>query len=221
MLGISRRFYIVLLICLVSASLFLFIAHTIQTGAIKFFDEPIIHAVQGLESTGLTLLFKTFTWIGSTYVVAPLTVIAFSLLYFIYQRRGEAFLFVALIVITVIANGLLKQFFKRERPEIYRIIDAGGLSFPSGHTMMAFSMYTIIAYVLWRNMKSRTHQIVLISAVTFMIGMIAVSRIYLGVHFPSDIMGGMMASLFLVTLAISIFTLIQKGKRKLKEKEIL
>ena len=217
----KRQLVIAFVLCITSISVFLFIANAIEQGTVKHFDQPIIHVIQGLESSWLTLFFKTFTWIGSAYVVAPITLIAFLLLYFIYHRRGEAVLFVTLIIITVLSNELLKQYFKRERPEIYRIIDAGGLSFPSGHTMMAFSMYAIITFVLWRNMKSHTHQVILISGVTFMISMIAISRIYLGVHFPSDILGGLMASTFLVTLSITIFTFIQKSKNKLEEKEIL
>ena len=81
---------------------------------------------------------------------------------------------------------LLKIYFKRERPEIHRILDANGFSFPSGHTMMAFSLYTIIAYIAWRNVKTTLNRILLILSAAFMSIMIPMSRIYLGVHFPSD-----------------------------------
>lgn len=214
---LSRRYLVALIICVISGTLFGYIASSIGNGSIERFDTSIINFVQGMETSWLTITLKTFTWIGSGYVVVPVTLIAFFLLYFVYQRRGQAFLFVSVIVGTISSNELLKMYFKRERPEIYRIIDAGGLSFPSGHTMMAFSLYAIIAYVLWRNLKSLGHGVLLILFTIFMIMMIAVSRIYLGVHFPSDIAGGLAASLFLVTIMILAFEFIQN---KMDQKQI-
>lgn len=208
----SRRRFIAFIICLISGVLFGYIASSIGNGSIERFDTSIINFVQGMEASWLTTTLKTFTWIGSGYVVVPITLIAFFLLYFVYQRRGQAFLFVTVIIVTVSSNELLKKYFKRERPEIYRIIDAGGLSFPSGHTMMAVSLYAIVAYVLWRNLKSLGHRVLLILFTIFMMMMIAVSRIYLGVHYPSDIIGGLAASLFLVTIMITVFEFIQNKK---------
>lgn len=200
------------MICAISVGLFSYLASSIANGSIEQFDTAIISFIQGLEASWLTTILTTFTWIGSGYVVAPVTVIAFLLLYFVYQRRGQAFLFVIVIISTISSNELLKMYFKRERPEIYRIIDAGGLSFPSGHTMMAVSLYAMIAYVLWRNMKSLGSRILLMLFAVFMILIIAVSRIYLGVHYPSDIVGGLAASTFLVTFMIFIFEFIQNKK---------
>lgn len=208
----SRRRFIAFIICLISGVLFGYIASSIGNGSIERFDTSIINFVQGMEASWLTTTLKTFTWIGSGYVVVPITLIAFFLLYFVYQRRGQAFLFVTVIIVTISSNELLKKYFKRERPEIYRIIDAGGLSFPSGHTMMAVSLYGIVAYVLWRNLKSLGHRVLLILFTIFMMMMIAVSRIYLGVHYPSDIIGGLAASLFLVTIMITAFEFIQNKK---------
>lgn len=202
---LPRRLLIAFIICLVGGGSFVYIASSIGSESIERFDTSIIQFVQGLEAPWLTAVLKTFTWIGSAYVVIPVTVTAFLLLYFVYHHRQQAFLFVTVISGTVLSNELLKLYFKRERPEIYRIIDAGGFSFPSGHTMMAFSLYTIIAYILWRNVKSSRGRILLLLFTIFMIIMIAGSRIYLGVHYPSDIVGGLAASTLWVTIAITIY----------------
>ena len=211
----SQRLIIAFIICTISAGLFIFIASSIANESIEQFDTSIISAVQALEATWLTVVYKVFTWIGSAYVVIPVTLIAFLLLYFKHQQRGLAILFAAVIIATVSSNELLKRYFKRDRPELHRIIDAGGLSFPSGHTMMALSLYAIIAYTVWRSIKSLKLRILLISWVTFMIFMIASSRIYLGVHYPSDILGGLAASTFIVTLFISIYKFFEHKKRPL------
>lgn len=215
---LSRRLIIGVMICAISAGLFSYLASSISNGTIERFDMSIISFVQGMEASWLTVILKTFTWIGSGYVVVPVTLMAFFLLYFVYQRRGQAILFVTVIIGTISSNELLKLYFQRERPEIHRIIDAGGLSFPSGHTMMAVSLYAIIAYVLWQNLKSLGSRVLLILFTVFMILMIAVSRIYLGVHYPSDIAGGIAASIFLVTLLIMIFEFYW-DKKSLKQRD--
>ena len=108
------------------------------------------------------------------------------------------------------------MYFKRERPVIHRILEANGYSFPSGHTMMAFSLYVIIAYIAWRNVETRLGKFLLILFAAFMTIMIGTSRIYLGVHFPSDVVGGLMASGFLVTIAVTVYAyyLERSGKEK-------
>ena len=104
----------------------------------------------------------------------------------------------------------MKIFYKRERPEFHRLAEAGGYSFPSGHAMMAFSLYALFTYLLWRHVQSTAGRIVLVAFAIFMFGMISISRVYLGVHYPSDILGGVFASAFWVTLTTFLFVQFQK-----------
>lgn len=219
MKGLSLRFLFAFIICVGLAVLFDYLASAIENQSIEHFDLVVITFIQGMEMSWLTPIMKVFTWVGSGYVVAFITIIVFILLFFIYRYRVQAFLLVTVILGTVILNPLLKIYFKRERPEIYRILDATGYSFPSGHTMMAFSLYTIIAYIVWRNMRTTLNRVLLILFTTFMILTISTSRIYLGVHYPSDIVGGFIASAFWVSIAIAVYGFYQdrrknKGNRK-------
>lgn len=202
---ILSRQIIIAIFCIVSGILFGLTAYFVQEQSIQSFDLPIIHFVQGLETPWLTTLLKIFTWIGSAYFVVPATLIACYLLYFVYKRRSVAYFFASVMVINIVMNGLLKQVFGRVRPDIYRMIPIEGLSFPSGHTMMAVGLYMLITYVVWRALKNSWQRLLLVLLSLSMIIMITVSRIYLGVHFPSDIMGGIWASLFLVTAMILLF----------------
>ncbi|MBO1910300.1 phosphatase PAP2 family protein, partial [Microvirga sp. 3-52] len=186
---LSLRFLIAFILCIGFGILFGYFSTTIGVDSLSSFDSIIINAIQGLETPWLTTIMTIFTWIGSGYVVAPITVIAAILLYFVFKKRHQAFLLVVVIAGTVTFNHLLKLYFKRERPVIHRIMDANGYSFPSGHTMMAFSLYVIIAYIAWRNIETRLGKVLLIVFAAFMIIMIGTSRIYLGVHFPSDVAG--------------------------------
>ena len=209
MKGLSLRFLFAFIICLGLTVLFGYLVAAIGNESIAHFDLAVINFIQGMEMHWLTPIIKVFTWIGSGYVVAPITIIAFILLFFVYQYRKQAFLLVTVVVGTVILNGLLKVYFKRERPDIYRILDATGFSFPSGHTMMAFSLYTIIAYILWRNVKTPLSRVLLILFTNFMIVIISTGRIYLGVHYPSDIVGGYIASALWVFIVIAVYGFYQ------------
>lgn len=209
MKALTIRFLFAFLLCIGFGILFGYVATAVGNDSIRSFDRTIISAVQGQEAPWLTFIMKTFTWIGSAYVVAPVTLIGFLVLFFKLNRRPQAFLLSAVIVGTVVLNTVLKFYFQRERPEIHRILDANGFSFPSGHTMMAFSLYSILGYIVWRNVKTRSGSFMIILTASIMTILIGVSRIYLGVHFPSDIVGGLLASGLWVTISVMVLSFFQ------------
>jgi len=169
------------------------------------FDDTIISAVQGLENPALTSLMKFFTFIGSSMVVIILSLILMFFLYKVLHHRLELILFIAAIGGAAVLNEILKHLFHRERPHLHRLIDVTGYSFPSGHAMSAFAVYGILAFLLWRHISSRLGRSVLIVFSIVMILAIGISRIYLGVHYPSDIIGGYFASGFWLACAIWTF----------------
>lgn len=214
---LSLRFLLAFLLCIGFGIAFGYIATAVGNKSIAHFDTSIIQIVQGWETPWLTAVMTVFTWIGSGFVVALIAVIVAAILYFKMHYRHQAFLFLVVIIGTPLLNGLLKLYFKRERPEIHRILDANGFSFPSGHTMMAFSLYAIIAYIAWRNVKTVASRILLLLSATFMILIIGISRIYLGVHYPSDIVGGIMASALWLTFATAVYGYFQhKHEKKIR-----
>ncbi|PIC77407.1 phosphatase PAP2 family protein [Sporosarcina sp. P19] len=208
---LSLRLLAVWIICILFTGFFAYIARSIHLQTISSFDEPIIDFVQSAESPGLTSIMKLFTTIGSTTSVVLLAILTLGVLLW-KKHRAQAVLFAIVLAGTGILNQVLKFIFKRERPDFNRLIDIGGYSFPSGHTMMAFSLYTILAYILWRNVKNTGGQVVIIILAAMMIVMIAVSRIYLGVHFPSDIVGGVLASSVWLFASIAFYQRFQRQR---------
>jgi undecaprenyl-diphosphatase len=210
---LSLRLLLSFLICIVFGSIFTYIASAISNETIVDFDSPIISFVQGLESDGLTTIMKTFTTIGSTPFVILFTLAGMGIL--LYKRhRAQAFLLFVAIAGSGLLNIILKTIYKRARPELHRIVDIGGFSFPSGHTMLAFSLYAVLAFIVWRNLKTTVSRIVLFLFAVFMILMIGVSRIYLGVHYPSDVTAGIFASALWMTIATTVYTWYQERKEK-------
>ncbi|ARF17337.1 phosphatase PAP2 family protein [Sporosarcina ureae] len=208
---LSLRLLFVWIICILFTGIFAYIARSIHVQSISNFDEPIIDFVQGAESPGVTSIMKLFTTIGSTTSVVLLALLILGVLVW-KKHRAQAVLFAIALAGTGILNQVLKFVFKRERPDFHRLIDISGYSFPSGHTMMAFSFYTILAYIVWRNVVNSGSRVAIIFLATMMIIMIAVSRIYLGVHFPSDIVGGVLASSVWLFASIAFYQRLQRQK---------
>jgi undecaprenyl-diphosphatase len=215
----NLKTYLAIAFCISVVSIigFSLISLFISDQKIIYFDRTIIDNVQGLETPFLTIVMKFFTFIGSAPFVIVLSIFLLFFLYKVLHHRFELILFVAAIAGSAILNGILKQFFQRVRPDFHRLIDIEGFSFPSGHAMNAFTVYGIISFLLWRHIPSRLGRGALLLISTVMILTIGISRIYLGVHYPSDIVGGYFASGFWVTTAILFFQYYQE-KRYNKKK---
>ncbi|WP_081415285.1 phosphatase PAP2 family protein [Ectobacillus panaciterrae] len=200
-LQLTRAFFISLL----CASAFGFIALLISDKKIIEFDNIVISFIQGLESPTLTSIMKFFTFIGAGFPVVFLTLAIIFFLYKVLHHRRELILFVWVVIGSALLNWILKIIFHRARPTIHRIVDANGFSFPSGHSMAAFSLYGIVTFLLWRHVKSSFGRSILILVSAIMILAIGISRIYLGVHYPSDVLGGYLASCSWIAISIWFF----------------
>lgn len=188
-----------------SAALFIYVCVIVLAGKAGYIDDNVIRVVQGWESPGLTDLMETFTWLGSTKIAIIIVLVAMLVLAVFLGHRKELALFILVVGLAPLINKLIKSIFERERPDLHRLIEETGYSFPSGHSMSAFAMYGILAYLLWRHVPSawgRTLVIVLGLAVTLSIG---ISRIYLGVHYPSDVIGGYLISGAWIGVSIEVF----------------
>ena len=196
-----------------SAAMFIYVCVIVLAGKAGYIDDNLIRIVQGWESPGLTNLMETFTWLGSTNVAIMIGLVAIVVLAVFLKHRKELVLFILSVGLTPLLNRLIKSIFERERPTFHRLIEEAGYSFPSGHSMGAFAMYGILAYLLWRHVPSawgRTLMIAIGLALTLCIG---ISRIYLGVHYPSDVIGGYLISGAWIGLSIEVFerTVRRKG----------
>ncbi|WDQ32482.1 phosphatase PAP2 family protein [Paenibacillus marchantiae] len=173
--------------CLIA---FVSIALSISDNQIHTFDDTLIGWIQGMESPGMTRFMQLFTWIGSEVPVVVITILAMLVLY-IYLRHKRELLFLACVIAgSTLLNALIKLVFQRARPTINRIIEVSGYSFPSGHSMAAFSLYGGLAFLIWKHVPTATGRVFMIIVSAIFILTIGMSRIYLGVHYPSDVVGG-------------------------------
>jgi undecaprenyl-diphosphatase len=169
------------------------LAATIQKdGGPSSFDETVGSWIHGLQTDGLTLFFKALSPLVSTTVIAVLLVAFVALFVFVFKKRLEPLL---LVINLAVAFGLykgLKSLFERPRPSADALFQASGFSFPSGNALMSASFYGLIALLLYRHWRKRAPGLswtVAIVAIVLIV-LIGVSRVYLGVHYPSDILAG-------------------------------
>lgn len=201
----QRRLNKLLVMSLVLGVLFVIMMVLVGADQIAWFDQSIIDAVQGMENEGLTRIMKGFTFLGSSLVATLLSVIAFLFLWLVLRHRKELLMFLLSVGGSEIWNIIIKNWMHRQRPNTHRLIEISGFSFPSGHSMAAFALYGTLTYLLWRHIPAlagRIAMIVIGVALTLLIG---ISRIYLGVHYPSDVFGGYLASATWLMLSIYFF----------------
>ena len=196
------QFTLAFMLSIFSLLCFSGMAILISGSKIEASDHSIISFIQGVESPGLTVIMKCFTFIGSTPSVTVISLFSLFFLYKVLKHRTELILFISIIVGSPILNELLKLIFHRARPDFHRLIEINGYSFPSGHAMSAFAVYGVLSFLLWRHIPTRWGRTLLIVTSIIMILTIGISRIYLGVHYPSDVIGGYFASGCWLAIAI-------------------
>ena len=152
-----------------------------------------------LIKESITPIVKVITWFGGATCLILLTVI----LYIIIKNKKIGTLIGMNLVIVTILNQVLKFILQRPRPTEFRIINEIGYSFPSGHSMISMAFYGFIIYLIYKNIKNKYLKITLISVLSLLIVMIGISRIYLGVHYTSDVCAGFLVSISYLIIYIN------------------
>lgn len=189
--------WIVLFICLV---IFLDLAEDVFNKEIMNGDIIGYKLVSTfLISDFATPIAKFITNLGGAIFLITLTI---SLFILIRNRKIGISIFSNLVIVTVL-NQLLKNILQRPRPTEYRIIEETGYSFPSGHSMVSMAFYGYLIYLIYKYVKNKYIKWISIVLFSILICSIGVSRIYLGVHYTSDVLGGFCISISYLVIYIS------------------
>ena len=181
---------------------FLFLSQS-YSNLLKTFDLKIIGLIQSLENKYLTVFYQMITNIADTYQSIVITVLLVIFLYTKKYNREALFLAITMSICGI-AIPLLKNIFRRERPNFYRLIEISEYSFPSGHTTAATTMYLTLAIIDLSNMNKLNKYFVFgIAALGIII--IGTSRIYLGVHYPTDVMAGICLGISIVSIVYILY----------------
>jgi undecaprenyl-diphosphatase len=195
----AREIVIVSVLTLLCGGLLVFtrLAQYVEIGKVSSFDERLVLALRTPGNTADPIgprwfeeMMRDFTALGGTAVLVSLTAAALVYLLLI-KKRGTALMALVAIGGGIVASLLLKDFFDRPRPDL---VPHGSFvytkSFPSGHSMLSTVTYLTLGAVLARVQPSRLLKIYLIALALGISAIVGASRVYLGVHWPSDVLAG-------------------------------
>ena len=150
-------------------------------------DDIIYSIIMNFESNFLTLFFKTISFIFST----PMIILYCLLMIFFFRNKNKAVFISIMMIIQALITNIIKIIFKRNRPTINPMVIEKTYSFPSGHTVASVVLIIILGVFL-KEKKLNKNIITLIQLL--IISLVGLSRIYLGVHYFTDILGGILLS---------------------------
>lgn len=161
---------------------------------LETFDAAAGTLIRSFANERLTSAMIFITELGSAYVELALLVTIGGYLWFRLQHAWDTLLLVVSLLGGWVLNIVLKMIFQRSRPDIEHLVEAGGYSFPSGHAMVSAAFYGMIGYIVWVNLHNRELPAwPMILLTPLLILAIGISRVYLGVHFASDVLAGFAA----------------------------
>ena len=168
------------------------------------FDQKVINIVRSYSSPAMDGFMLFMTDMGSKFMLGLLLVI--SMIWLFVKRKDVWGIRLYFIIVAGggLLNLLLKNFFERERPNVNRIIEADGFSFPSGHSMGSMTYYGFFVYLVLRSKRKPLSKLGLGILLCLVILFIGISRIYLGVHYPSDVLAGFVAGSVWLVICISL-----------------
>ena len=189
-------------------------ASHVSNGSTQAFDEAVLRWIANHRSPTLEPVMIDITFLGTGTVVMMIVAVSGLFLWLTAHRYSAILLFIATTG-SILLNNLLKLGFARPRPQLFdwgtHVVSS---SFPSGHAMSAAVVYGTVAYLAARLQRRRWHRAVTMLCAIVLIMLIGFTRLYLGVHYPSDVIAGMIIGLAWAAFCMATLEAIQLYARR-------
>lgn len=193
--------------------LFVLLAILMVTGNLQWFDDPIREWVYSIRNPALTEVLKVITYMGNWQTITLLCIV---LLLFRKTRLRYGVPVSTGAIFVTIFNRIIKLIFKRPRPEeSLHLIEEGGYSFTSGHSITSMVVFGLLIYLVRKYVRNRKAANILTAALAVPWIFIGLSRIYMGVHFPSDVLAGWALG---AAVLVGIIVIVEKCDARRKQK---
>jgi len=182
------------------------------------FDQPIQTAIRGDLPETLTLLFRAITHlIDIPVIITWVLIVAF--IFYRKQWKLESYLMLGNLALAGILIVTFKNIYQRPRPEILHLVEEKGFSFPSGHSLAVTIMVGTLIVILSQRIKNTVWRKIVQILLSLYIVSVLVSRIYLGVHYPSDVIASLCVGLGVLFMEFPFYDKLRfqwrfKGKQK-------
>lgn len=162
------------------------------------FDTAVQSAIRGNLPSGATQFWTTITVLGNTAIIFGISLVMAAVFYYYKKWKVETYFLLVSLAAMGVASTALKYVYQRPRPSIEWLIDTIGYSFPSWHTASTMMVAGALVIIVQQRMKVGWGKLALQCSLIFLAILVAVSRIYIGVHYPTDIIGGWLLALTLL-----------------------
>lgn len=199
-----------LFVVLGAAGLFALLAWRVRAGDTQSFDEAVLLWMNSHATPWLDVAALEVTTLGAGVVLWMLVAVASAFLW-VNRHHYSVFLLWIAVLGGGLLNSTLKSLFERPRPELFpwRTPHVGQSSFPSGHSMGAMAAYATLAYLIARLEPTPILRHLTFAVAAVVVLLIGMSRMYLGVHYPSDVIGGFIIGLAWAALCALTIEAIQ------------
>jgi membrane-associated phospholipid phosphatase len=191
--------------------LFANVARAVASDAVYVgFDLRVVNLMPNIRTAGESSFFAFFTfaasYLGIIFFLCVLSAVA------VWRRQWSLpVLFIAAYGVEALCSEISKNAIRRPRPdETLRQLSVSGFSFPSGHTLAATVIVGLLAYLVFRFTKSHLLKVLVVLLAVTMIALVAMSRVYFAVHYPTDVLGGILLGTLILTIFITVIEMNQR-----------
>lgn len=199
----QKKKYIQLTLVTICSIIFIFILWKVLGNDIDSFDKSVYKFISNFMHEPITNIVKILTNLGGAIFIIVTTII----IVMVCKDKKYGIYIVTNLAIVTIINQIIKFMIHRPRPDILlRLIEEHGYSFPSGHSMVSMAFYGLLVYFAYIKIENKYLKWITCSFLCFIVIAIGISRIYLGVHYASDVIAGFL--LGIVYLYVFIRTVV-------------
>ena len=211
---LSAEMTIVVCLFVVALAAFVYITRRIFVLNKTKLDDRVFAYLKNHVSERNNEIMQFFTFLGTHEFLIPANLLLIAYFLFIRKHKWYSIKVPAIALSSLGLMFLLKHLFNRERPDIPLLQEAKGLSFPSGHALMSVTFYGLIIYMVFKSVRNRELKWTLITLLILLIMIIGLSRIYLRVHYASDVMAGYCIGFLWLVFAVYMLNRMEKYSRR-------
>ncbi len=214
---LTGELVIILLVFFASVYFLIFLIRMVFIHQAPGLDDAVFNFVAQFQSPGLTRFMQAFTFFGSHEFLIPANLFIIGIAYYVAKNKWFSIKMLAVALSSLVIIFALKLLFSRSRPLMPLLGPASGYSFPSGHAFMSFTFFGMVIYLVHKNVHQlwlRILLMIILFSITFLIGL---SRIYLRVHYATDVLAGFCLGVMWLVLSLWILHRLERSKTRLPD----
>jgi membrane-associated phospholipid phosphatase len=212
LLSLEMTIVVTLFVC--ALVVFVFITRRVFVLNRTAFDNRVFAFLEQHVSDRNNAMVQFFTFLGSHEFLIPANLVLIVWFLFIRKHKWYSIKIPAIALSSLLLMFVLKRFFNRPRPDVPLLYEAKGLSFPSGHALMSVTFYGLLIYIIFKLVKNKGWKWTLISLLILLILVIGFTRVYLRVHYTTDVIAGYCIGFLWLVIAVHLLNRMEKYSRR-------